>query len=281
MAKQRIFSKAAVDELSIAFKNAGGDMPYLQTSPFATDRKTLESPTIEAPEHLSARVNPNSDVDTAIALYEAYPKLNALEASSRGFWTYLTHIDLWDYMHRRFELSANMDEAARRQRIKGKWFLDEPSQSNLMRHPLSSLWWGVKITIAPERGNDNRYELTRILFRDLDLVTRTLGTYQLGRLPTAIKGILGYVADHPDDFESSFEPKMRYIMKHFNSIGGVLRLGCLDAAFYGNELDRVKPEWIAAKKSATRETSPEDGVAKPSALISDASILQSRPRPSS
>ncbi len=248
MAKQLIFSQIAVDELSIAFTNAGGDQPYLQTAPFATDRKTLESPTIDAPEQLFARVNPDSDLDTAIALYEAYPKLNNLEASSRGFWTYLTHIDLWDYMHKRFKLSADMNESARRHRIKEKWFLGEPSQGNLMRHPLAGLWWGVKLTVAPERGDGNKYELTRILFRDLDVATRTLGTYQLGRLPKAIKGILGYIADHPDDFKSSFEPKMRYIMKHFNSLGGVLQLGCLDSSFYGSELDRVKSEWIVAKK---------------------------------
>ena len=258
MSKQHIFSQIAVDELSIAFKNAKGDLPYLQSSPFATDRKTLESPTIDAPEQLTARIDPASDVDTAIALYEAYQNLNALEASSRGFWTYLTHIDLWDYMHKRFALSADMEESVRRQRIKEKWFLGDPSQGNLMRHPLAGLWWGVKLTVAPERGDDNKYELTRILFRDLDLATRTLGTYQLGRLPMAIKGILGYVADHPDDFQSSFEPKMRYIMKHFNSIGGVLQLGCLDASFYGCELDRVKSEWVVAKKASPSKAVPVD-----------------------
>lgn len=273
MAKQFIFTQIAVDELFRAFKNAKGDLPYLQPSPFATDRKTLESPTIEAPMQLVARVNPKSDINTAIALYEAYPNLNALEASSRGFWTYLTHIDLWDYMHKRFVLSAGIEESKRRQLIREKWFLDEPSQGNLMRHPLAGLWWGVKLTVAPERGEDNKYELTRILFRDLDLATRTLGTYQLGRLPTAIKGILGYVADHPDDFKSSFEPKMRYIMKHFNSIGGVLQLGCLDASFYGHELNRVKSEWIGAKRvSPSRAVPANENVAS-----SDETIAVSSP----
>ena len=253
MAKQLIFSQIAVEELSLAFKAVGGDKPYLMQVPFATDKKTLESPTIEAPELLAARVNPDSDIETAIALYEAYPNLNALEASSRGFWTYLTHVDLWNYMHKRFGVLADMDESARRQRIKEKWFLGEPSQGNLMRHPLAGLWWGVRLSIDESRG-EGRYDLSRILLRDLDFLTRTFGTYQLIRLPNAVKGILGYILEHEADFKSAFEPKIRHVMKHFNSVGGVLQLGCLPVSFYADELERTRAEWIEAKRSK-----PESG----------------------
>lgn len=242
MSKQLIFSQVAVDRIMEAFNAPGGDSAYLNSVPFATTYKTLESP-IDAPTQLSSRVNPDSDVDTAIALYEAYPNLNPLEASSRGFWTYLTHIDLWGYMRNRFPLSADMDATARRNKIRDKWFLGEPSQGSLMRHPLAGLWWGVKLSIDESRGN-GKYDLTRILFRDLDFLTRTLGTYQLGRLPSAVRGILGYMFNHPEDFKGQFEDKTRYIMKHFNSLGGALHLGCLDENFYAEELDRTRDEWI-------------------------------------
>lgn len=242
MAKQLIFSKAAVDQLEASFNAPGGDAAYLSAAPFAAAFKTLESP-IDAPHQLPSRVNPNSDVDTAIALYEAYPNLNPLEASSRGFWTYLTHVDLWNYMRNRFPLSADMDVAARRNKIKDKWFLGEPSQGSLMRHPLAGLWWGVKLSVDESRGS-GRYDLTRILFRDLDFLTRTLGTYQLGRLPAAVRGILGYMFNHQEDFKGQFEDKTRYIMKHFNSMGGALHLGCLDEKFYAEEMDRTRNEWI-------------------------------------
>jgi len=242
MAKQFIFSKAAVDEIEASFNAQGGDAAYLSVVPFATAFKTLESP-IDAPLQLPSRVNPDSDIDTAIALFEAYPRLNPLEASSRGFWTYLTHVDLWDYMRKRFPLSANMDVAARRNKIKEKWFLGEPSQGSLMRHPLAGLWWGVKLSVDESRGS-GRYDLTRILFRDLDFLTRTLGTYQLGRLPAAVRGILGYMFNHQEDFKGQFEDKTRYIMKHFNSLGGALHLGCLDENFYAEELNRIRDEWI-------------------------------------
>ena len=255
MARQLIFSQVAVDELELALKAPGGDAPYQQPAVFASDKHTLESPTIDAPVQLSARVNPDSDMETAIALFEAYPRLNPLEASSRGFWTYLTHVDLWDYMKKRYErIIATPDEQARKDKIRGKWFLGDPSQGSLMRHPLAGLWWGVRLSVAPERG-DGKYDLSRILLRDLDFLTRTFGTYQLGRLPNAIKGILGYIYEHDTDFKSAFEPKMRHIMKHFNSIGGVLQLGCLPAEFYADELDRTKSEWIEARRTIKEDES--------------------------
>lgn len=254
MSKQFIFSKVAVDEIEAAFNAPGGDAPYLSAMPFASTFKTLESP-IDAPQQLSSRVNPDSDVETAIALFEAYPGLNPLEASSRGFWTYLTHVDLWDYMRKRFSLSADMDVAARRNKIKDKWFLGEPSQGNLMRHPLAGLWWGVKLSVDESRGS-GRYDFTRILFRDLDFLTRTLGTYQLGRLPAAVRGILGYMFNHQEDFKGQFEDKTRYIMKHFNSLGGALHLGCLDENFYAEELDRTRDEWIKPINKKTPDAQP-------------------------
>lgn len=259
MAKQRIFPIAVVDELENVLNTDGGDAPYLCPDVFAADKRTLESPTIDAPVQLAARVDPDSDTETAIAIFEAYPHFNALEASSRGFWTYLTHVELWEYMRKRYKhiLSAE-DDSARKEKIKGKWFLGDPSQSSLMRHPLASLWWGVRLSVASERG-DGKYDLSRILLRDLDFLTRTFGTYQLGRLPNAIKGILGYIFANQDDFKSAFEPKMRHIMKHFNSIGGVLQLGCLPAEFYMDELDRTKAEWIAARRSKPGEESPGEG----------------------
>lgn len=253
MSKQLIFSKKAVLELKLALEKPHGSDRYLLDRPFAASGfETLESPTIETPIKLAERVDPNSDIDTAIALHEAFPELNSLEASSVGFWTHLTHVELWEYMRARFPL-ANLDEEKRVEAIRKRWMLGDPSQSTLLHHPLAGLWWGVHLSVDEGRGA-GKYDLTRILYRDLDLPTRTLGTYQLGRLPSAIKGILGYVYDHPDDFKTEYEAKMRYIMKHFNSMGGVLQLGCLDENFYKAELDKTKTEWISAKKKVAAET---------------------------
>ena len=254
MAKQLIFSKKAVADIRSLLNEPNGDERYLSEEPFARSGfDTLESPSIESPVHLVERVNPQSDVDTAIALYEAFKCLNALEASSVGFWTYLAHVDLWKYMKARFPLEG-MPSERRKDVIRRRWILNDPSQQNLIHHPLAGLWWGVKLSVDETRG-EGRYDFTRILYRNLDLPTRTLGTYQLGRLPKAIRGILGYVFDHEDDFKNEYEAKMRHIMKHFNSMGGVLQLGCLDESFYCEELDRSRDEWIKAKKKTGEQRS--------------------------
>ena len=251
MGKQLLFSTKSVDLLTARLNAMDGEVPYVQGECFARDFETLVSPTIDAPLNLRERVNIADNTATAIALFEAYPNLNALEASSVGFWTYLTHVDLWNYMRQRFSL-AGVPGSELKRKIKERWFLVEPSQSSLMKHPLAGLWWGVRLSVAPERGA-GRYDFTKILCRDIDLLTRTLGTYQLARLPSAMKGILGYIFDHPDDFKSEYEAKMRTILKHFNSIGGVVHLGCLDEGFYAEELDRCKDEWMAARKKKREE----------------------------
>lgn len=146
MAKQLIFPQVTVDELEMSLAAPGGDAPYLQSCAFAMERKTLESPTIDAPVQLAERVNPGSDTDTAIAIFEAYPNLNPLEASSRGFWTHLTHVELWDYMRERFKsVLETSDEVSRKKKIRGKWFLSDISQGGAYATPLGRALVGREI----------------------------------------------------------------------------------------------------------------------------------------
>lgn len=254
MKKQKIFSQKAVKALFDAFQS--DDSVYLSDTPFAFGYEELESPDMEVAENLAERANPDSDCETAIALYEAFPNLDPLEASSSGFWTHLTHIELWKYMQSRFPLSE-LGSEARHEKIKQKWFLGDPSQSSLIHHPLAGLWWGAKLTVAPERGKAGQYDLTRVLYRNLDVPTRTLGTYELGRLPAAIKGILGYVYDHPEDFKNQYEAKMRAIMRLLNSVGGVIQLGCHDEDFFKEQIENNKYLWINERKTVKAEKEEE------------------------
>lgn len=262
MEKQKIFSKKALKALDER-RIAGTGEEYMRAEPFAVvGFEELESPDIDNPNGLSARVvpdksDPDRDFKTAVAIFEAFPRLNRLQASDPGLWTHLTHVELWDYMRKRFRLHES-DVEKRMKRIKNKWFLQEPSQSSLIHHPLAGLWWGVWLSVAPERGEEHKYDLTRILYRNLDLPTRTLGTYELGRLPAAVKGTLGYVFDHPDLFKDEYEAKMRAIMRLLNSIGGVLQLGCLDESFFREQIEANQNCWIYAKKTKKDHDLDED-----------------------
>lgn len=257
MKRQKIFSIDAISSIKNAFEADGGDLLYLKPDPFAYGFPELESPDIDFAEGLADRVNPKSNAETAIALFEAFPHLDPLQAASSGLWTHLTHIELWTYMQERFSLNGK-DRSELRETIQKRWFMGEPSQASLIHHPLAGLWWGAYLTRDPERGPDGQYDLTRILYRNLDVPTRTLGTYELGRLPAAVKGTLGYVFDHPDEFENQFEKKMREIMKMLNSIGGVLQLGVLDEEFFRHQIEVNKDLWIHAKKTQKPKQNDSD-----------------------
>lgn len=257
MGKQKIFSKDAVAKIRLAFRQPGGDQAYLSSDAFVGRFEELESPDIEQPLDLKKRVDPDSDFKTAVALYESFPDLDALQAASPGFWMHLTHIELMDYMRARFKIDG-LEEKRRRDRIEDKWFLGEPSQSSLIHHPLAGLWWGVKLSIDPELKRGDKYALTSILFRNLDLPTRTLGTYELGRLPSAVHGVLGYIHDHPDDFKEEYEAKTRAIMRLLNATGGALQLVCLDEAFFRNQIAANRDFWIVAKKKTKQSEVIDD-----------------------
>ena len=257
MGKQKIFSKEAVANIRHAFHLPGGDLAYLSSGAFAGRFEELESPDIEQPLDLKKRADPESDFKTAVALYESYQNLDALQAASPGFWMHLTHIELMDYMRTRFKLEG-LEEKTRRERIEEKWFMGDPSQASLIHHPLAGLWWGVKLSVDPECKRGDKYALTRILFRNLDLPTRTLGTYELGRLPSAVHGVLGYIHDHPDDFKEEYEAKTRAIMRLLNSVGGALKLVCLDEAFFTEQIAANRDFWIVAKKKSNRKKSDAD-----------------------
>ena len=55
-------------------------------------------PYLEEPEGLLERMDPDDVLASAKALFEAYPNLSMLQASDRGFWTYLAHVDLYPYV---------------------------------------------------------------------------------------------------------------------------------------------------------------------------------------
>jgi Family of unknown function (DUF6339) len=118
------------------------------------------------------------------------------------------------------------------------WFLGSTSQSGLLRHALAGLWWAVYLSIDENRG-EKKYELTEILFRQLDFPTRTLGTYNLGRHKEAVIGILEFIQENEDLFKKKFEDKTRYITKHLNLIGGVKPISYYNRSYFKSELQKI------------------------------------------
>lgn len=108
----------------------------------------------------------------------------------------------------------------------------------MLRHGLAGLWWAAHLSYDEKR--ENPFELTNVLYRQLDFATRTLGTYNLARYRPAVHGILGFIKDNPDLFSQRFEAKQRFVTRYFNQIGGVKPLSYFDESYFTETLDRVR-----------------------------------------
>lgn len=184
--------------------------------------------------------NPQS-IDCAIMLYEAFPDLTPLMASYAPFWLYLAHVELVSYMRARWNnVFVNRNGKENDQNAQIKYIIDYwyPELGDTTRTWLPNLWWSIYLTVDESNPRD-KYELTRILFKQEDLRTRTLGTYTLFRHKPATVATLSFIASHMDStFKHDFQNKCRYTMKYLNYLGGCRLLSYLDEDFFTEMLNK-------------------------------------------
>ena len=245
---QKIFSRKYVDSLRNELKFPHGIEKYKKDNFEYDDKCFLILPGISRPENLSEKIKTDkTDFENAVLLYESYENLTPLMASDERFWVYLTHVDLYSYMIQRWpgmKDKENKDNKNKYKYINDHWFIGGVSQANIMRNALSGLWWAVHISVDKSNTKD-KYELTKVLFRNLDFPTRTLGTYKLGRHKEAVMGILQFIKEHDDIFNEkkvketgSFQEETRAIVKYFNRLGGIKPLSYYNREFFINELSK-------------------------------------------
>jgi hypothetical protein len=241
MELQKLFKQNYVDELIRAVRNGNNNHLYDNEAFEFNEEKTLLSPVISKPDNgdfLLPGYNSNYDFENAKIIYEAYRTLTPLQASDIRFWTYLTHADYYGYMKKRWAGNANVEPAARSKYILDHWFISSPTQNNFTRHAIAGLWWGAYLTYDSTRADP--YELTRVLFTQLDFATRTLGAYSLARHKEAVMGILDYILQNPDLFASHFEQKSRFLTRYLNQVGGIKPLTYFDRNFFKATLQTVE-----------------------------------------
>lgn len=238
MTKQLIFKEKYAQKLKNQVESDQILEHYKSTEFVYDSNQVLMLPNIEKPDGLVKKLNSENDYNTAICIYEAFKFLEPIQASDERLWTYLTHVDLYEYMTARWSDVYTGKSIEKSKYILDHWFLSSSSQSNLLRHSLAGLWWAVFLSVDEKRG-ENRYDLTRILFRQLDFMSRTLGAYKLGRHKEAVIGILEFIMENDSLFRSKFEDKTRFIMKHFNLIGGVKPISYYDRTFFKAELQKI------------------------------------------
>jgi uncharacterized protein DUF6339 len=235
--KQKIFRDRYMQELKKSVQS-GNKTDFYKSKEFVYDKKqVLPVQNLNAPDDLLSNLDVNNDCHTAIQIYEAYKTLEPIQASDERLWTYLAHVDLYPYMIERWSDVYIGTSTNPSKYILDHWFLSSSAQSSLLRHALAGLWWSIHLSVDEKR--ENRYELSEILFRQLDFPTRTLGTYKLGRHKEAVIGILEFIQENEYLFKSKFEPKTRFVTKHLNIIGGVKPISYFSRDFFKSELSKV------------------------------------------
>jgi hypothetical protein len=234
MEKQQIFREKYLLKLKEEI-----DTNKYRSNEFVYDKKqTFMMPNINKPYGLLSKLNHQNDFETAVAVFEAFKNLEPIQASDERLWAYLSHVDLYPYMIKRWSDVYTNKASKPENYIRDHWFLESTVQSNLLRHAISGLWWAVYLSVDEKRG-EKKYELTKILFRQLDFPTRTLGTYKLGRHKEAVIGILEFIQENELLFKKNFEDRVRFITKHLNLIGGVKPIAYYDRSFFKGELQKV------------------------------------------
>ena len=239
MAPQKVFKEAYVDVLRNSIdpeKYEGETFKYDETQV-----KNLAN--IRQPSGLLEKMDPNNLFESAIALFEAYKDLTPLAASKIELWTYLSHVDLFNFMQKWYPEVTERKADARF--IRDRWFR---SPKGPIRSSLAGLWWSVYCSIDESR--EDKYELTRMLFRNDNIRTHYFGPSTIFRHREAVIGILEFLVENPDISNVHFSSRCIYIIQYFNRLGAVKQLAYMDREFFKEELMRKKSVLLTVKSKA-------------------------------
>lgn len=235
MIVQRTFKKAYAEELADRVRN-GFDLDLYSKESFPYDKdQVVMIPTLRYPEGLKDKMIPTSqgDFESAVALYEAYPNLTPLQASDKAFWTYLTHVDLFEYVQKRYPkvLDEDFDNI---NYVLNHWF---HTSDWIKVHPLASLWWYVKLTI--DESLEDKYKYTKFFFDSYEFRTNFV-QYNIARHKEAVIGYFDFIIQNPEVMTQWFKARNRFITKYLNKLGGTRLLSTLPREFFTEELTKIK-----------------------------------------
>ena len=193
---------------------------------------------------------PQGDFESAVALFEAYPNLTPLQASDKDFWTYLTHVDLFEYVQYRYPKvkEENFDNV---NYVLNHWFY---SSDWIKVHPIASLWWYAHLTIND--SHKDKYKYTRFFFCSYEFRTNFV-QYSIARHKEAVFGYFDFLIKNPEIIEQSFKARNRFITKYLNKLGGTRLLSTLPREFFTSELTKIKPQILAVTGTLKDEDEDE------------------------
>lgn len=169
-------------------------------------------------------------------LYESLKDLTPQQASDIGFWTYLNHTNFYRYISKRWSDVWNEDKniVNPENYILNHWIQTNSSQSELIDYPISGLWWSFHLSIDDER-EDDRYKLTKILFKNNSLRTKYLGAAKFARHKPATHAVLEFLEEQGFE-DNSIEQAARGIVPFINLLGGIRPLAYFEKDWFKQKL---------------------------------------------
>lgn len=223
--KQRSFLKEYADELEF---NIEANLEKYGVDKFDYDKEKIVELNFETHEGLLEEMMPyistesKIEVDAAIKLYEAYKNLTPIEASYRPFWLYLSHVDLYPYMHKRWLEGLALEGESLVSLIGSHFFYKHQA----LRSHLEGMYWLVRKSVEYDENGVPDYKCTRFLFSRRVLGDRGIAARKfLFANDKIFKGILKYIMINENTiFSHHMQARATYCAKLLNAKGAVVEM---------------------------------------------------------
>lgn len=165
------------------------------------------------------------DQKNAEYIYEEFKDIPIELATEEAFWTYMSHIEFWGYLQKRWPVKSENSNEFNTSTIANRYFFGK--EKPFYRQGLSRLWWAAHLTYN-EQLNDP-YKYTKIAMKDQERVSLLIETVNLSRNKTALFAVLDILDNLDKQKEKGIilpikherQTLLRPLVKFVNSIGGV------------------------------------------------------------
>ena len=175
--------------------------------------------------------NPNKpaadDFDNAVKFFNEYKSLSPIIASHENIWAYLTHVEYFEYVKKRWQISNDTSTDS----IIDHFFVR--SMMKVMRNGIARLWWPVYLTY--DETHEDPYHLTKVFFTNTEVV-QMVSESQFFMCKPLTHGILEYFEEHPE--VKLTKKAIDNVMPYFNKLGGVRQIAFEDKDFFKTTIEK-------------------------------------------
>lgn len=176
-----------------------------------------------------------TDFQNSRIVFEAFKdKINPVQASDLRLWSYLTHVQHWDYMFTRWKIDIPDEEVDNEtgdkkktprekaiDRINTRYFFGASRGKAFVRQGIARLYWSAYLTY--DETNDNPYEYTEYFFSKQDIFT-SITERSYARNKTLVLAVLKELKKYPELSRDD----IRLFLSKLNQAGAITVLDFLN-----------------------------------------------------